>query len=310
LDATRLARALLGDAIFTNPFLMGYAFQAGRLPVSLEAVERAIELNARSVDLNKRAFAWGRLAAHDLAAVERAAGVGAKAEKTANPQQTTLEELVEQRARFLSDYQDVAYAKRYRALVDRASERERAICGDTGALSAAVARYYAKVLAYKDEYEVARLMSDGSFRRQLEAEFEGPYKLQWHAAPPHMPVIDWLTDRRDPDSGRTRKIVLGAWIFRVLAVLARFKFLRGKAIDPFGRHAHRRLERQQIADYETLCEEIFDGLQPDNVDTAVELASLPEHVRGFDSVKEEQLAAVQDKRSELLDAFRRSAPAH
>ena len=309
VDATRLARALLGDAIFTNPFLMGYAFQAGRLPVSLEAVERAIELNARSVDLNKRAFAWGRLAAVDLPAVERAAGVGAESAKAANPPEMTLADLVEHRMRFLSDYQDAAYAERYRTLVDRASERERAVCGDSGPLATAVARYYAKVLAYKDEYEVARLMSDGSFQRQLEAEFEGPYKLQWHAAPPHMPVIDWLMDRRDPDTGRTRKIVLGAWMFPVLSVLARFKFLRGKAIDPFGRHAHRRLERQQIDDYEALCEEIFDGLQADNLDTAVELASLPEHVRGFDSVKEEQLAAVQGKLSELLDAFRRSAPA-
>jgi len=309
VDATRLTRALLGDAIFTNPFLMGYAFQSGRLPVSLQAIERAIELNARSVDLNKRAFAWGRLAAHDLSAVETAAGVGSESRSDSQPREMGVAEIVAQRTRFLGEYQNASYARRYRALVDRAAERERAACGESEKLTEAVAHYYAKVLAYKDEYEVARLFSDGSFRRQLQAEFEGPYQLQWHAAPPHLPVIDLLMNRLDPETGRTRKITLGAWMFQVLGILARFKFLRGTAFDPFGRHAHRRLERQQIIDYEVLCEELFDGLQADNLDIAVELASLPEHVRGFDSVKEEQLAAVQDKRNELLNAFRRSAPA-
>ena len=306
VDATRLARALLGDAIFTNPFLMGYAFQSGRLPVSLEAVERAIELNARSVELNKRAFAWGRLAAHDLGAVESAAGLAKNREAASEPTEMELAELVEHRMRFLADYQSTAYAKRYQALVDRSTERERSVCGDSQRLTRAVARYYAKVLAYKDEYEVARLFTDGSFQRQIQAEFEGPYQIQWHAAPPHLPVIDTLLNRRDPETGRTRKITLGSWMFRVLAVLARFKFLRGTPLDPFGHHAHRRLEREQISDYEALCEEIFDGLQADNLDTAVELASLPEHVRGFDSVKEEQLSAIRDKREELLDGFRRS----
>jgi indolepyruvate ferredoxin oxidoreductase len=302
VEATRLATALLGDAIFTNPFLMGYALQRGRLPVSLGALERAIELNGRAVEANKRALAWGRLAAHDLAAVERAArGAGRAAEP---PRDESLDALIERRVAFLTDYQDAAYAARYRALVSRVAERERAVAGDAARLAPAVAHGYAKLLAVKDEYEVARLYSDGEFRRQLEAEFEGDYELVLHLAPPHIPVLDWLLERRDPLTGRMKKIRFGAWIFTFLRVLARFKFLRGSALDPFGRSEHRRLERRLARDYEARVEELCEGLTRDNLDVAVEIASLPEHVRGFESVKEASLEAALAKEQDLLAAFR------
>jgi indolepyruvate ferredoxin oxidoreductase len=301
LEATRLATALLGDAIFTNPFLMGYALQQGRLPVSLAALERAIELNGRAVAANKRALAWGRLAAHDLAAVLRAADGRPSADALRSE---TLDEEVARCAAFLTDYQDAAFAARYRDLVQRVAERERAVSGEATRLAPAVARYYAKLLAVKDEYEVARLYSDGAFQRQLDAEFEGDYKLVLHLAPPHMPVIDWILDRRETGTGRMKKIAFGGWIFVFLRLLARFKWLRGTPFDLFGRGAHRRLERRLAVEYAARIEELCEGLSEDNLDVAVSIASLPEHVRGFESVKEASLEAVAAKQQELLAAFR------
>jgi indolepyruvate ferredoxin oxidoreductase len=273
----------------------------GRLPVSLEALERAIELNGRAIEANKRALAWGRLAAHDLAAVERAARAG---RASAPPEADTLEALASRRAAFLTDYQDAAYAARYRALVERVASRERAVTGEPLQLAPVVAATYAKLLAVKDEYEVARLYTDGEFRRQLESEFEGDYRIVLHLAPPHMPVIDWILDRKEASTGRTKKIAFGSWIFTFLRVLARFKFLRGTPFDPFGRVAHRRLERQLARDYEAQVEELCEGLSRDNLDVAVEIARLPEHVRGFESVKERALEAVTAKQEELLASFR------
>jgi indolepyruvate ferredoxin oxidoreductase len=302
VEATRLATALCGDALFTNPFLLGYALQLGRLPVSQAALERAIELNGRAVPQNKRALAWGRLAAVDLAAVERAARPPGRG--SAPPEADTLEALVERRAAFLSDYQDAAYAARYRALVAQVALRERAVTGAASRLAPAVAQSYAKLLAVKDEYEVARLYTDGEFRKQLESEFEGDYRVVLHLAPPHLPVVDWLFDRREASTGRTRKIAFGSWIFAFLRVLARCKFLRGTPFDPFGRVAHRRLERRLARDYEARVQELCESLSPENLDVAVEIAGLPEHVRGFESVKERALEAVRAKEEELLAAFR------
>jgi indolepyruvate ferredoxin oxidoreductase len=305
--ATELATALLGDAIFTNPFLLGYAFQLGRLPVSLPALHRAIELNGRAVEANLRALAWGRLAAHDLAAVEAAARPALRDSALAGRAEM-LEGIVARREEFLAAYQSRRYAARLRRLVERVAERERALGDGRDDLARAVARYYFKLLAYKDEYEVARLFTDGSFRRQLEAEFEGDYRIEWHAAPPRLPLLDRVFDRRDPITGRTRKIAFGPWMFRFLAVLAKLKFLRGTPFDPFGRTEHRRLERRLIGEYERTIEELLDGLGPETRDLAVAIASLPEHVRGFETVKEEQLAAARAKQAELLHGFRRGAP--
>jgi indolepyruvate ferredoxin oxidoreductase len=306
LRATELASALMGNAIFTNPFLLGYAFQLGRLPVSLGALHRAIELNGRAVAANKRAFAWGRLAAHDRAAVEEAAGPALRDSQAVQPAET-LDALIERRTEFLVAYQGRRYARRYRRLVERVAERERAL-GAGDALARAAARGYFKVLAYKDEYEVARLFTDGSFQRQLDAEFEGDYRVVWHAAPPRVPLLDRFVSRRDPATGRTRKVAVGAWAFRGLRLLARLRFLRGTPFDPFGRTAHRRLERQLVAEYERNVETLLAGLGVANHALAVEIASLPEHVRGFESVKEEQLARSRPREAELLARFRGEPP--
>jgi len=305
VPATRLATALCGDAIFTNPFLMGFAYQRGRLPVGRPALERAFALNGRAVEANLRAFAWGRLAAEDLAAVEAAAGPALR-DAEAEGSATDLEAIVVRRVDFLTDYQNARYAGRYRALVERVAAREQQVAPGSDRLARAVARYYFKLLAVKDEFEVARLYTDGVFRRQLEAEFEGDYRLYVHFAPPFsIPIVDWLTERRDPDTGRMRKWRLGArWFLPCMKVLARFKGLRGTPLNLFGWTAHRRLEQRLIRDYEAELEALLGGLGADNLDLAVQIASLPEHIRGFEQVREESIESVRAKREELLASFR------
>jgi indolepyruvate ferredoxin oxidoreductase len=299
--ATKLATALLGDAIASNLFLLGYALQRGRVPVGLPALERAIELNGRAVAMNKRALLWGRLAAHDMAAVERVAAPALRSDAPARDD--SLYALVERRGALLTAYQSARYARRYRALVERVAAREAELQLDGTPLAEAVARYYAKLLAYKDEYEVARLYTDGSFRKQLEAEFEGDYRVSLQLAPP------WILNPKDPDTGRHRKWAFGPKFFSALALLARLRFLRGTPFDPFGWSAHRRLERGLIGEYEATLDELLEGLSEENRDLAVAIASIPEQIRGFDLVKEEQLAVARSKQEDLLAAFRLRAPA-
>jgi transketolase len=301
VNASQLATVLLGDAIAANMILLGVAAQLGKLPVSLAALDRAIELNGRQVAMNRRAFAWGRLLAHDPAAVEKIVkpllrgGAGA-------PLATTLDEIVAHRTALLTAYQSAKYAERYRALVARVAERERAAAPGSDALARAVARNYAKLLAYKDEYEVARLYTDGSFAAQVAREFEGDVRLQLHLSPQFLPA--WLAPR-DPETGHVRKwrIPTGL-IFPFFRALRPLKALRGTPFDPFGWLPHRRWERRLIAEYEATVAELLDGLTAENLPVAVELASLPEHVRGFDDVKERQHQAAEAKRLELLAAFR------
>lgn len=285
VDATRLATRLLGDSIATNLFMLGYAYQLGLVPVSAEALNKAIELNGVSVQLNQQAFLWGRRAAHDLAAVEKLA-----APKVVEaPHCSTLEEIVADRMQRLNDYQNAAYAERYRELV----ERVRKV--DTDAqqrLSKAVARYYFKLLAYKDEYEVARLYSDATFRKQLEAQFEGDYRLQFHLAP------SWLS-KPDAVTGEPCKRSFGPWMLKAFGVLARFKFLRGSVLDPFGHSAERRLERELIEEYEANVAYLLAELNAGNYRTAVALAEIPEQIRGYGHVKEAALAKAREQASQL-----------
>jgi indolepyruvate ferredoxin oxidoreductase len=295
LPATELATALLGDAIAANLFLLGYALQLGRLPVGLPAIERAIELNGKAVAANLRALAWGRLAAIDLAAVQRAASPALRASDAAPAD--TLDAIVARRVEFLTAYQSSAYARRYAALVERAAACERERAPGCAGLPEAVARYYFKLLAYKDEYEVARLWTDGSFRRQLEREFESWERVELHLAPQ-------IANPRDPDTGRARKWILGPWVFRGLALLAKLKLLRGTPLDPFGWTAHRRRERELIREYERTLEGLFAGLSPDSHGIAVEIARIPELIRGFDLVKDRHLTDARQKEAELLAAFR------
>ncbi len=295
LDATRLATALIGDSIATNLFMLGYAWQKGLVPVSEEALMQAIELNGVAVANNKRAFQAGRTAAHDLAAVEALAAP--RREPRGRDLSESLEEMVERRARFLTAYQNAGYAERYRSLVKRvgAAEAERTP-GRTG-LANAVARYAFKLMAYKDEYEVARLYSDRSFWDGLREQFEGDYEVRASLAPP-------LLAERDPDSGHLKKRSYGPWIFTAFRLLARFKVLRGTPFDPFGHTSERRLERRLIRDYEALLDELLAGLDHENHALAVELAAIPEQIRGFGHVKTAHLEDAKAREAQLLEVWR------
>jgi indolepyruvate ferredoxin oxidoreductase len=294
-DATRLATALMGDAIATNPFMLGFAFQRGLVPVSSAAILRAIELNGVAIEFNKRAFHWGRRAAIDPVAVERIAAPA----KAAIPE--SLSEIVAHRRKHLTDYQDAAYADRYQALVDRAAQAERERAPGMSGFALAVAKNYAKLLAYKDEYEVARLYTDGAFAERLTAQFEGDPKLKVHLAPP-------LWAQRDPATGHLKKRAYGGWVIPAFRVLARLKFLRGTAFDPFGRQAERAEERRLIAEYEALVARLSAELNAANHGAAVALAALPETIRGFGHVKAASIAAARKRQTELLALFQDAKP--
>jgi indolepyruvate ferredoxin oxidoreductase len=292
---------LLGDAIAANLLLLGVAAQLGKLPVSLAALDRAIELNGRQVAMNRRALSWGRLLVHDPAGVEQVVKPllrGASGARFAS----TLDEIVAHRTALLTAYQDARYAERYRTFVAQVADREAKSVPGSDALARAVARQYAKLLAYKDEYEVARLYTDGSFAAQLAREFEGDCALQLHLSPQFLPA--WLAPR-DPETGHVRKWRIPTrLIFPLFRALRPLRRLRGTPLDPFGWTAHRRWERRLIAEYEATVAELLDGLGAENLPVALEIASLPEHVRGFDDVKERQHEEARHKQAELLAAFR------
>jgi indolepyruvate ferredoxin oxidoreductase len=284
LDATTLATRLMGDAIYTNTFLLGYAWQLGLVPVSFAAIDRAIELNGAAVDTNRKAFLWGRRAAHDPDAVARLVAPAAPAAPE------TVDDLVARRVAFLTAYQDEAYAARYRTLVDKVRAAEARL-GSTR-LAAAVARHYFKLLAIKDEYEVARLYAESDFLDRVKETFEGEYELRFHLAPP-------LLARPDPATGRIRKREFGPWTLTAFKWLAKARRLRGTAWDVFARLPERRLEREVLAEYEADVAAILARLSPATLDTALELASLPEKMRGFGHVKAKNVAAARAQRARL-----------
>ncbi len=299
VDATRLAVALLGDAIAANLFMVGLAYQKGLLPVSAAAIERAIELNRVAAAMNLAAFAWGRRAALDPAAVEAAAAPAAPLADRERPA-ASLEEAVERRVAFLADYQDQAYAGRYRALVERVRQVEAARTPGRSELTEAVARYYFKLLAYKDEYEVARLYTNGDFAARLRAQFEGRPKIRIHLAPP-------VFAARDPATGELQKRAYGPWMLTAMGWLAKLRGVRGTAFDPFGYSAERRTERRLIGAYERVIEELIAGLSLDNHQLAVEIARIPEQIRGYGHVKARHLRVAEAREAELLAAFRTPA---
>jgi indolepyruvate ferredoxin oxidoreductase len=298
IDAQELSARLLGDAIGQNIMLLGAAYQKGLLPVGLEALDKAIEINGVSVRMNREAFAWGRLAAHDLAMVERIAGL--KAERKA-PAAETVDEMVARRVTFLTDYQNAAYAARYKTLVDEVKSAEQATVPGATALSKAVARYYFKLMAYKDEYEVARLHTDPAFMDKLKAEFEGDFKLAFNLAPPIMA-------KPDPVSGEPTKRRFGPWAMNLFKVLRALKGLRGTPFDLFGYSEERKLERRLIVEYAARMRDLLSRLTSANYDIAVEIASMPERIRGYGYIKRRHLAEVTPKQAELLAAFEVARP--
>ena len=301
VDATRMASGLLGNSIGANIFLLGYAYQLGTLPLSAEAIERAIALNGEAVAMNHAAFRWGRVAAADPAKIESLSRP--LLEQSADDQRLSqsFDETVARRVAFLSDYQDAAYAARYRAVVQRAKAAEAAQAPGKCGFAEAVARYLFKLMAYKDEYEVARLYADASFMRQLKGEFEGDLRLQFHLAPP-------LFAPRNRATGLPRKLTFGGWILPVFRALARLKFLRGTVFDPFGYTRERKTERKLIADYEAMLGEIMPRLTPGNHHLATGLAAIPEKIRGFGYVKARHLTAAKAEEAALLEQFHAGAP--
>ena len=292
--ATELATALMGDAIATNMFILGYAYQKGWLPLAGESLERAIELNGVAVEFNQKSLLWGRRAAADLEKVKR---IATPAEVIPIDQHFSrnLEELVERRAKFLTEYQNAAYADKYKTLVDRVRKLEQEKT-NSSKLAEAVARYYHKLLAYKDEYEVARLHANGELRKKIEGMFEGDYKTFFYLAPP-------LLAKVDPVTGEPRKMRFGSWISGVFKILQRMKFLRGTPLDPFGYTDERRTERALIREYEETLERLLAGLTPQNHALAVQIAAIPDEIRGFGHIKARSLAPARKKREELLARY-------
>jgi indolepyruvate ferredoxin oxidoreductase len=301
LDATGLATGLLGDSLATNLFMLGYAYQRGLVPVSAEAIDRAIELNGQAIDFNRRAFRWGRRAAIDQALVA-ARATPADAAPPTHRLSETLDEVVARRADFLTRYQNAAYAARYTAWVERTRAAESAVDIGSTALSDTVARALFKLMAYKDEYEVARLYTDGDFLKRVAGQFEGNYKLKFHLAPP-------LVAERDPASGQLKKREYGPLMLTAFRALARLKFLRGTAFDIFGRSEERRAERRAIVDYEGRLGEIVADLTAANHADAVALAGVPLDIRGFGHVKEANRLRAQTKDAALVARFRSPAGA-
>jgi len=296
LPATKLATALFGDSIAANMFLLGHAWQKGLVPISRAALERAIELNGAGVAMNSAAFAWGRLSAVDPDAVQRQAGF---VEPAAG--EKTLDEIVAHRSDFLTAYQDEAYAARYRALVEKARQAEARVAPGEQAFATAVAKAAFRLMAYKDEYEVARLHLDPAMRQKLAEQFEGGYKLKYNLAPP-------MLSRIDPRTGHPAKIAFGRWIEPAFWMLTKLKGLRGTRFDPFGRTAERRMERQLIEDYFALVEKLTARLSRESIAAAVRLASLPEEIRGYGHVKLAAVERFEKRKADLLNALGSSEP--
>ncbi|SOD90993.1 indolepyruvate ferredoxin oxidoreductase family protein [Caenispirillum bisanense] len=305
VDATRVATALMGDSIATNLFMVGYAWQRGLIPLTLESIEKAIELNGVAIKANKAALLWGRRYAVAPGRVETLIDEGDKApaatELAHRRLSQTFDEVVARRVEFLTGYQNAAYAGRFRALVDRAVQAEKSRAPGRGGFAEAVARSAFKLMAYKDEYEVARLYTDGRFQTALKEQFEGEnLKLTFHMAPP-------LIAKRGED-GHLKKTTFGPWMMGAFRTLAKLKGLRGSALDVFGYSSERKLQRRLIAEYEAVVAELCQGLTHDTHGLAVEIAGLPQKMRGFGHVLERNVAEQKAREAELLNAFRHPQP--
>ena len=314
LDGQALAEGLFGDAMATNNFMVGVAYQAGTIPLKAESIEAAIKASGVGVEQSLAAFRWGRMAVLDLSFVQ--AEIAKYQPKLEKPQlkpaaraivdaigaQGEARRLLEVRVPELIAYQDVAYAKRYADVVSRVVAAERKVAPGKTALSEAAARYVYKLMAYKDEFEVARLHSDPAFLAQLEAQFPHGYSVKYNLAPP-------MLSKRDPATGELQKKQYGAWMLSAFKMLAKFKGLRGGALDIFSKTEERHMERQLIADYVALLEQIVAGLNTMNYDAAVALASVPDEIRGYDVVKARSVEAAKALQAQRLQAFRKPAAA-
>ncbi len=291
LAAATAAKALTGDVVGANIVMLGVAWQRGHVPLSRAAIEQAIRLNQVAVEANLTAFEWGRRIGADPTVADALAD-----RMPTSPLDRTLDDLIDHRAGFLATYHDAAYARRYRDLVARARAAEHAIASGDERFAYAVATYGYKLMAYKDEYEVARLLSSPTFERRVADAFEGDYKVTFHMAPP-------LFSRRDPHTGHPVKRAFGPWMRTVLVLVARLRFLRGTPFDPFGHTAERRAERALIADYETVIGKLCERLDRGNLPLARDIAALPDGLRGYGHVKHASMACYRADMTGLLARF-------
>jgi len=313
LDGQALAEGLFGDAMATNNFMVGVAFQAGTIPLQAKSIEEAIRQSGVAVDMSLAAFRWGRMAVVDRAVVEgevlRQKSAGNVITLHRAPQLTAaaraivdsigadgeVRRLVEIRVPELIAFQDEAYARRYAEVIKRVFAAEQRVLPGS-ALSEAAARYLYKLMAYKDEYEVARLHTDPAFLAELDAQFPQGYSVKYNLAPP-------LLAKPDPVTGHLQKKQYGEWMTKAFKRLAGLKRFRGSALDVFGKTAERQMERQLIEDYVALLEQILAKLSPANHAAAVALASVPDEIRGYGHVKEKSVAAARTLQAERLKAF-------
>jgi indolepyruvate ferredoxin oxidoreductase len=282
--------------------MLGYAYQRGLVPLSAEAIERAIVLNGVAVEFNLSALSWGRRTAVDPTLVEARATPPAAIPET-HYLSETLDQAIGRRVGFLTEYQDSAYAARYATLVERVRDAEAACLPSETPLTRSVARALFKLMAYKDEYEVARLFTETDFLRRVADQFDGPYEFNFHLAPP-------ILGDRDPQTGHLRKRRFGRRTVLVFRILAKLRWLRGTPFDLFGRSEERRAERRLISDYEAMLNDVLAHLSPANHAAAVDLAALPLEIRGFGHVKEASLARAKAKEAMLLTRFRSPPPPH
>jgi indolepyruvate ferredoxin oxidoreductase len=286
--ATELTLQLLGDSIYANILLLGFAFQKGAVPLSLEAIQSALTLHGVDVQANTTAFTWGRLIAHNPD-IAQAPGAAPLAEST--------DQLVDRHIRELVLYQNLSYADRYSRLIERVRRADLNVGGASGRLVGAVARNYFKLMAYKDEYEVARLYTEGSFQRELAAQFEGSFRLRLHLAPP-------LFAKLDPRTGRPAKRAYGPWVLPLLRLLAKARWVRGTRFDPFGYTQERQVERALIRDYEASIDRLISDLNATTYERAVAFAELPDMIRGYGIVKANSIKQFYGRANEHLACAR------
>ena len=294
INATKLSSSLIGNAIGANLFLVGYAIQKGLFPISLKAIERAIELNGVSIKMNKESIYWGRLAAIDIKKVEKVAF--SQNDILHNEEIETLESIVRDRAKFLTNYQDSKYANKYNAFVNKIISKDKSIPNDKDDLSKAAAKYFFKLMSYKDEYEVARLHTGNEIREYLDDKLEGNYKIEYSLAPP-------VLGGRNKNTGKYPKRKLPSFTFYIFTILKHFKFLRGTIFDIFGFSKHRKIERDLIDEYENIILKILDNISEDNYEIAIKIASLPEQIKGYDVVKEKNIESTKILKEKYLNEF-------
>ncbi|WP_112664593.1 indolepyruvate ferredoxin oxidoreductase family protein [Microvirga flavescens] len=297
IDATAIATKVLGNAIAANMFMLGYAYQSGHVPLTADAIEKAIELNGEAVKMNLAAFNWGRRAVVEPEIVTKIMA-DLKAPTDELKISATLDEMIERRVSFLESYQNRAYGRRYRRIVEKVRAAETAMLPSATALTEAVVRSLFKLMAYKDEYEVARLYTDGHFERLVASTFEGDnLRYEFHLAPP-------LFAKKDPVTGVPKKMSFGPGMMRAFKVLASLRRVRGTPLDVFGYTQERKTERQLVRDYEALVEDLIAHLSPEKHALAIELANIPQKIRGYGHIKERNLKNAKVEEAALLARWR------